>query len=149
MTKPTLPHGGMILIADGRKALFLRNAGDERFPNLRIESAFEQDNPATREQGADRPGRGFARAATNRRSSVETTDWHDLSKHRFAKKAATEMESLLRNRSIKKIIVVAPPRTLADLRQAFHQEIKTRIVAEIAKDLTRYRLDDIERYLFD
>lgn len=149
MTKPALPHGGMILIADGKKALFLRNAGDERFPNLQIESAFEQENPATWEQGADRPGRGFARAGTNRRSSVQTTDWHDLSKHRFARKAAATMESLLRNRAIKKIIVVAPPRTLADLRQAFHQDVKTRIVAEFAKDLTRCRLDEIERYLFE
>jgi protein required for attachment to host cells len=32
MTK--IPHGAIVFVGDGRKALFLRNDGDEEFPNL-------------------------------------------------------------------------------------------------------------------
>ncbi len=32
MNKLALPHDAFVLVGDGRKALFLRNAGDEKFP---------------------------------------------------------------------------------------------------------------------
>jgi hypothetical protein len=47
---------------DGRKALFLRNAGDEKFPNLKTERVFAEENPPTHEQGTDRPVVSFAPA---------------------------------------------------------------------------------------
>jgi protein required for attachment to host cells len=47
------------------------------------------------------------------------------------------MEQLVRERKAKALIVVAPPRTLGDLRRAFHADVKERIVAEIDKDLTK------------
>ena len=30
----SMPHDAMIFVGDGQKALFLRNKGDEKFPNL-------------------------------------------------------------------------------------------------------------------
>ena len=33
-------------------------------------------------------------------------------------------------------LVVAPPRTLADLRDAFHADVKACVIAEIHKDLS-------------
>jgi protein required for attachment to host cells len=35
-TKISIPHDAIVFVGDGRKALFLRNAGDEKFPNLKI-----------------------------------------------------------------------------------------------------------------
>jgi protein required for attachment to host cells len=78
MTKLSIPHNAWVLVSDGQKALFLRNAGDERFPNLRTERVLVEENPPTHEQGTDRPGRSFKHAGTHSRSSVETTDWHEL-----------------------------------------------------------------------
>ena len=37
MKEVKMPHDAIVLIGDGRKALFLRNHGDEKFPDLRIE----------------------------------------------------------------------------------------------------------------
>ena len=37
MTKLKIPHNALIFVGDGRKALFLRNDGDEEFPNLKTE----------------------------------------------------------------------------------------------------------------
>ena len=49
-------HDGLVLVGDGQKALFLRNKGDAGRVQLVVEDIFERDNPATREQGTDRPG---------------------------------------------------------------------------------------------
>jgi protein required for attachment to host cells len=143
----SVPHDAIVFVGDGHKALFLRNKGDEKFPNLVVERVFVDDNPPTHEQGTDRPGRTFKRAATNRRSSVAATDWHEIEKHRFAHQVAAAMEALVRARKIEAIIVVAPPRTLADLRGAFHADVSGKIVAEIGKDLTKHPTADIEKHL--
>ena len=60
--EPATPvsHDSLILVGDGQKALFLRNRGNAQRVDLVVERIFEQDNPATRDQGTDRPGRSIA-----------------------------------------------------------------------------------------
>lgn len=147
MTKLKIPHDAFVFVGDGRKALFLRNEGDEKFINLKTESVFVDDNPSTHEQGTDRPGRGASSAGSPRRSAMEPTDWHELEEHLFTRKVAAAMEHLIRERKVKTLVVVAPPRTLAELRHAFHDDVKAHIVAEINKDLTRHPVGDIEKHL--
>ena len=147
MDRLNVPHNALVFVGDGQKALFLRNTGDAKFPNLTVERVFAEQKPPTHEQGTDRPGRGFKRAATNRHSSMEETDWHDLEKHRFAEHVASALERLVRKDGVKTVIIVAPPRTLADLRHALHADVKSRITAEIDKDLTRHPITDIEKHL--
>jgi protein required for attachment to host cells len=147
MRKLNIPHDAFVFVGDGRKALFLRNAGDEKFPDLKTERVFVDENPPTHEQGTDRPGRAFKRAGTTLRSAVEDTDWHDLEEHRFAQRVAAAMEQLVRERKVKSLVVVAPPRALADLRHAFHADVKARIIAEIDKDLTKHPVYEIEKHL--
>src|SRR5208282_1270669 len=76
VTKLSIPHDAVVFVGDGRKALFLRNAGDEKFPDLKTERVFAEENPPTHEQGTDRPGRGAESAGTHRRTSMDQTDWH-------------------------------------------------------------------------
>jgi protein required for attachment to host cells len=147
MNKLNLPHDALVFVGDGRKALFLRNAGDDKFPNFKSERVFIDENPPSHEQGSDRPGRAFKRAGTNLRSGVADTDWHELEQHRFVRRVAAAMEQLVRERKANELVVVAPPRTLADLRSAFHADVKSRIIAEIDKDLTKHPIHEIEKYL--
>ena len=147
MNKVSIPHDALVFVGDGHKALFLRNAADAKFPNLTTERVFIDENPPTHEQGTDRPGRAFKRAATNRRSAMEATDWHEIEKERFTGRVASALEQLVRAESVKKIIIVAPPRTLAELRQAFHGDVKSRIIAEVDKDLTKHPVWEIEKHL--
>jgi len=74
MSKLRIPHDAFVFVGDGRKALFLRNEGDEKFPNLKTERVFQDENPPTHEQGSDRPGRAFKRAGTTLRSAVEACE---------------------------------------------------------------------------
>ena len=78
MTKLKIPHGAFVFVGDGRKALFLRNDGDEKFPNLKTERVFEDDNPLTHEQGSERPGRVSKALDSAQRSAVEV---HRLTSH--------------------------------------------------------------------
>ena len=48
-----LPNNSVVLVADGRKSLFFRNAGDGEFPNLALEDKAEFANPAHHEQATD------------------------------------------------------------------------------------------------
>ena len=141
-----LQHGALVFVGDGHKALFLRNAGNEAMPDLRTERVFAQE-PA-REQGTDKPGRGFAAAASVRRGAMEETDWHNLEEHRFAERVAKALEDVVRNGRVPAILIAAPPKTLADLRKAFHADVKAKIVAELNKDLTKHPIGEIESHLF-
>ena len=142
-----IPHNALVFVGDGRKALFLRNDGDAISPNLRTEKVFDEENPATHEQGSDRPGRVSEVALPGRRGALEPTDWHDIEEHRFARKVAAAMEQMVRAGKAKALVVVAPPRTLAELRHAFHSDVKACVVAEINKDLTKHPIGDIEKHL--
>ena len=145
--KLKIPHDAFVFVGDGRKALFLRNHGDEKFLFLKTEQVFTDDNPPTHEQGTERPGRAFKSAATTQRSAVEETDWHHIEEHAFAGRVAEALERVVRDRQVKALVVIAPPRTLADLRQAFHADVKARVIAELNKDLTKMPLIEIEQHL--
>jgi protein required for attachment to host cells len=147
LNKLSIPHGALVFVGDGQKALFLRNSGDEDFIHLVVGQAFSERTPPTHEQGTDRPGRAFKRAATNQRSSVEATDWHELEKEQFAARMASAMEKLVTTKDINAIIIVAPPRTLAELRHAFRANVRNRIIAEVAQDLTKHPVWEIEKHL--
>ena len=96
MNRFSIPHDALVFVGDGQKALFLRNAGDATLVNLTTERVFTDENPPTHDQGTDRPGRVSQSAAKNKRSGVETTDWHELEKERFAKRVASALEQLVR-----------------------------------------------------
>ena len=51
--------------------------------NRQLAKKAERDNPPTREQGTDRPGRSSASVGVAR-SAMEETDWHDIAEERFA-----------------------------------------------------------------
>ena len=57
------------------------------------------------------------------------------------------LDRIERSRGVPALVIAAPPRTLADLRRAFHADVKKRIVAEVGKDLTHHPLAEIETHL--
>jgi len=140
-----LPQDGMVLVSDGRKALFLKNKGDDLYPNLQVERVLEApDNQPTRLQGTDKQGQA---AMLGQRSAIEQTDWHDLAERKFAGDVAEAVNAACLSGAVKHIIVAAPPRTLAQLRSSFSDAVKQRILAEVNKDLTKHPIYEIEQHL--
>ena len=91
------------------------------------------ENPPTREQGTDRPGR-FDNAAAGP-STAEPTDWHRLEKERFAKDLAERLRLWALDDRFRSLVLVADPRTLGLLRAELHKTVVERLAGEIDKDL--------------
>ncbi|SFN77464.1 host attachment family protein [Sphingomonas sp. OK281] len=141
-----LPHNSVVLVADGRKMLFLRNEGDAEFPNLVVENAQEQDNPATRDQATDSAGRASSPQG-GVQSSVEPTDFHQIEEDRFVADAADFLKTGALKNTYDSLIVIAPPKTLGELRKHYHKEVTSRLKGELDKDLTGHPIKDIEKAL--
>ncbi len=141
-----IPTGALVLVGDGRKALFLRNRGNPHKVELVTEHVLEQNNPATREQGSDRPGRAHG-SDGNARSAMEETDWHQLAEDRFADDIADALYRMAHAQQFDELVVVAPPKVLGILRGAWHKEVSSRIVAEVPKDLTTHSIPEVSKLL--
>lgn len=139
-----IPANTLILVADGRKAIILLNAGDDKFPNLKVEWSTTDQNPSTSSQGTDRPGRVQFK---DHRSSVEQTDWHQQQEVAFAKRAGAVLEEFVRTRHAHDVVIVSPPRTLAVLRRDLSSVSTARVIAELPHDLVNHPVGDIEAYL--
>ncbi|SNR26923.1 host attachment protein [Puniceibacterium sediminis] len=143
-----LTKGTWVLVADGEKALFLRNDLDQMNPDLNVVQIETQDNPSNREQSANRPGR-VPDTGTGQRSALDDTDWHELAKERFADDLAEKLYKLAHKGAFDRIVLVAAPNILGELRAKLHSEVSSRVVAEVAKTLTNHPLDKIEQLLRD
>jgi len=146
MSAVHLEHDIWVLVADGEKALFLRNEGDDKYPHLEVFREVHEDNPATHDQGTDRPGR-MQDGNNAHRSAVQETDWHRLEKARFAKDLADRLYKMAHHHKFKKIVLVAPPVVLGELRKDLHKEVADKVTAEVAKTLTNHTIDEIEKVL--
>lgn len=141
-----MKHGTWVVIADGRKMLLLENRGDDDIMDLHMLDWRKQDNPSTRDQGANRPGR-MQDTGARQKSAVQQTDWHQQAEDRFAHEVAGDInEAALANR-FRHMVLVAPPKALAEIRPHLHKQARARIDAEIAKELTQHPLHEIEKLL--
>jgi protein required for attachment to host cells len=143
---PAIPRGAMVLVCDGRKALFMRNHGSERIPTLVIEATVEQHNPATREQGADRPGRRKGGTGTMR-SALDEGDAHAHAEVRFAAVVAHRLTSDPPGGAFEQLLLVAAPEMLGALRRELDPQLAPRIIGEISKVLTQHTGPEITRLL--
>jgi protein required for attachment to host cells len=146
MTNRThVPNGAWLLVADHSKAMLLRNAGTAILPQLDVRQVMEAaDNPLTHDQGSDRPGRVFS---GSHHSAVEETDLHAQSGLRFLQQAAAELEKARTEQGIDAIVLVAPPKALAQLRQAISDAVRSLVVGELDKDLVHMPVTEIAEHL--
>ena len=141
-----LVKGAWVLVADGKKALFLRNNGTTEDYDLRVVWHERQENPATREQGDDRPGR--ARGQPGRQgAALETTDWHQVAEDRFAIEIGDILNRAARDGAFSSVVIVAPPPVLSALRDRLTGQVAGLIEAEIAKTLTNHPVDKMAAIL--
>lgn len=141
-----LPNNAWVLVADGEKALFLRNLTDAQDPHLEVVRKEEQENPKDIDQSANRPGR-MSDTGVNQRSALDDTDWHELAKERFADDLADLLFQQAHKHRFEKIVLIAPPKTLGELRKSIHKEVSDKVIGEFPKTLTNNTLRDIEDQL--
>ncbi len=141
-----LPHKTEICVADGRKFLLLVNVGDTVHPDLQVIREVAQDNPKTTEQGSDRPGRMFE-SDNVRSSAYDETDFHQVSEDRFAAEMTDVLNRRAMEKRFEKLVIIAPPATLGEMRRHYHKNVLDRLVAEIGKEATNLPSDEIVRMI--
>jgi protein required for attachment to host cells len=135
-----------VAVLDGQKALLLENTGTDLKPDLTVLSKEVLDNPPTREQGTDRPGR-YPDSGEGQRSAVQTTDWHEMAEADFAKEFAERLNKAAYHKRFDRLVLVAPPKVLGDLRAAVTDTLSQRIVAEVRHDLTNHPVPEIAEHV--
>jgi protein required for attachment to host cells len=146
MTKMKIAEGAWVVVCDGAKALFLENAGDEKFPNLRTREVIEEPHAPTHEQGTDAPGRSHSSVGAGR-SAMEQTDWHDQAERQFLGRLMAKLDAAVTAGEVKSLIMVAPPRALGVIRQAYSPQVRGVLQHEVDKDLVKMPVFEIEKLL--
>ena len=142
-----IPHDSYVLVADGAKMLFFRNEGDAENIDLKVVTAEQQADKPDRDLKTDQAGRMPGSPGHGGASSAGEADFHQQAEDRFAVEAADRINRAALANEFENLIIIAPPKTLGELRKHFHKQTEGRIAAEIAKDLTGHPVDRIEKVL--
>ena len=141
-----LPHNALVLVADGRKMLFLRNHGDKGHIDLRTEAHDEQALLKDSDMKTDGPT-AVHQSGGSGRSTAEEPDYHQQAEDRWAADAADRLRTRALNNDFEALAIIAPPKTLGVLRKHLHKEVERRVVLELAKEMTDRPIVDIEAML--
>ena len=142
----SLPNQALVLVADGRKLLFLRNHGDEARIDLRIEAHDEREDRKDSEIKTDAAG-ATAQSGGYGRPALDETDFHQQEEDRWAKDAAEELKKRALGNDFEALAIIAPPKTLGVLRKQLHKEVERRLVLTLNKEMTDRPIPDIEDLL--
>ncbi len=141
-----IPNQALVLVTDGRKLLFLRNHGDENQIDLRTEAHDEREDRKDRDIKTDAPGtskQSFGYGAP----ALDEPDFHEQEKVRWTKQVADKLNRRALAKNYEQLAIVAPPRTLAELRKHLHKEAERRLFATFNKEMTDRPIADIEDLL--
>jgi protein required for attachment to host cells len=141
-----IPHGALVLVADGKKMLWLRNHGDSGMLDLRTESHDERADPMDREIKTDAPG-AVSQSVGTGRDTMEETDFHQQGEDRWIRDAAEEVNRRALRNDFDALVVVVPPKALGQFRKKLHKEAERRIVLTVNKEMTDRPIPDIEELL--
>ena len=135
----------LVLVCDGAKALLFTDSGIAPKPRLKVLEAISEPSPPTSELGTERPGRVHESKGASR-SAVETTDYHAAAEADFLRRIAGRLAELVQG-GVSRILIVAPPKALGTLREALSAQVKAAVDGELAKDLVKLPVDEIERHI--
>jgi len=126
-----------ILIADGARARILQNGGPGKGLHALAGGVFRGEHASTHAIMSDRTGRTFSSTGPARSAIEAHSDPHRELKRSFAHRLADALADGWRKRAYDRLIIVAAPSALGDLRAALSPEVRATVVAEVPKDLTK------------
>lgn len=129
-----------IVVADSARSRFFAPSDDMK-KLVAIRSA-DLVSPESRELASelksDKPGRSYSSSRSGMRHALEPPhDYQKLEKHRFVAELAKELDVACGRKEFDNLILVAPRRSLGELRTLLPKRVKDCVLAEIARDLTK------------
>jgi protein required for attachment to host cells len=138
-----------VLIADGARARLVAAEGHGKGLQLIEKLEFSADHSPNRELLHDKPARVFESHGATRHGVEPKSDPHRELKRDFAQELSSVLDTNLSKHEFDKLVVVASPVTLGDLRRALSEAVKATVVAEVSKDLTKVPNHEIARHIED
>jgi protein required for attachment to host cells len=126
-----LPKGTTVAVADGEKLNLFRNAGDEA--GLKLVAVPHDAVEAN--QGT----------STGRQASSANPDHGQAGEDQYSAGIVQYLNQQALGGKIEKLVIVAAPRALGEMRKHYHKALSSIILSEIAKDLTGHSVSDVEK----
>ena len=141
------PTRTWVLIADGARARILENLGPGHGLTALDGLVFHGDHSATHDLVSDRQGRSFSSHGPGRSAIEAHTDPHRDLKTKFANRLAEALTNGLEQNAFDRLVIVASPVTLGDLRSVISDRVRAKVVGEVAQDLTKLPNGEIATHL--
>lgn len=132
-----------IAVLDGTQARFFAlrvNGNGQNFEEAL--PALSADLPRRDE----RPSRAFS--VGKARGAVEPRhDYNKLAKHQFTREVAVVLDAACADRRYDQLVLVAPPRSLGELRELLTERVLASLTHEVPKNLTKLASDALRKKL--
>lgn len=144
---PKKPERTWVLAADSARArVYAVEGPDKQLVHLEhLDLAY--DHRQAREIGSSKPGRVQESAYSGRHAIEPHTDPVREEERRFAHSVTKSLGERLGRGDFQRLIIVAPPTALGDLRAAMPAPLRKVVGAEIHKDLVHGSLRDLRDHL--
>jgi len=140
-----------VAVADGARARLFSNDGPGKGLAPVADGDLSGPRAPSRDIDADRPGRTFDSLGEGRHAKQSRSDPHRLAKHHFIEILAARLDEGHKRQAFDRLVLVAPPQALGDLRACLGIGVQAKVSAELPKDLTHLKdhelLDPIGKVL--
>lgn len=138
-----------VVIADHQHIRVLRHDRENR-KLLPVEGWSEETHlKPNRALVTERPGRSFASAGTSRSAIEPKSEPRRMEAFRFLADFSERLCRAADAKSFDRIILVAPPRALGEMRELLPASVKEKVVGEVNEDLVKHPLDAVMTRLAD
>jgi protein required for attachment to host cells len=144
-----------VVLADGARARIVAQEG----PGADLTSVYEEEDVEAklpgREINADRPGRTFDSGghgdaeAYGRHAYEPPVDPRRKNKADFIRSVVEVLEDAAHRGSFDRVVLIAPPKALGDLRALLSKNVSRMVSDEIPKDLVGVSIHDLPERLRD
>jgi protein required for attachment to host cells len=141
------PHVTWIVVADRGRAIVFENGGVGKGVKRAALPEKESPHRAAREIMADKPGRAFDSKGQGRHAMEPHTDPVKTELRHFLAEIVEDLTHAHNDRRFERLVLVAPPATLGELRKLLPESLKQKVVGEIDKDLTHATTPELTRQL--
>lgn len=125
-----LPKGTTVAVADGEKLHLFHNTGDE----AELKLSPSPHSPVDHE----------AKGSGSRTASAGNPDQGQAKEDDFSSGIVEMLNKSVLEGRIDGLVVIAAPRALGEMRKHYHKVLESKLLGEIAKDLTGRPVSEVE-----
>jgi protein required for attachment to host cells len=140
------PIKTLYVIADGGRARFVERDENGAFRTI-ASFASAEAHQRSHDLGLDRPTRVKESANAARHAVEPRRDLHAAAKEDFVKHVAGEIDTEHGRKSFDKLVLVAPPRVLTELKEKLSKAMTKLATDSLQKDLTKVPDHELAEHL--